>query len=154
MNQKISGFFCCKNRDKKWFIASVPLSLFFPGIDRTVLSSKYVLSIVLVWFFMHHTVTLYQSKSYQYVSGTRYNIIVFKSHVSVPSWNISTIKGTVAWDFYLLVLFINRSHLGPCLLHSFFFEFCFEFAKLFEFEIRTALWATAGNQIFLQIPRI
>jgi hypothetical protein len=31
-----------------------------------------------------------------------------------------------------------------------FFEFCFEFAELFEFEIRTALWATAGNQIFLE----
>ncbi len=31
------------------------------------------------------------------------------------------IKGTVAWDFYPLVLFINRSHLGP-----------FYFTKLFS----------------------
>jgi hypothetical protein len=62
-------------------------------------------------------------------------------------------KGTVAGDFYPLVLFINRSHLGLCLLHYIFFEFCFEFAELFEFEIRTALWATAGNEIFFANSR-
>jgi hypothetical protein len=63
------------------------------------------------------------------------------------------VKGTVAWDFYPLVLFINWSHLGPCLLHSIIFKFYFEFADLFEFEIRTALWATAGNQIFFADTR-
>jgi hypothetical protein len=50
--------------------------------------------------------------------------------------------------FFPLVLFINRPHLGPCLLYYIIFKFCFEFAEFFEFEIRTALWATAGNQHF------
>jgi hypothetical protein len=58
------------------------------------------------------------------------------------------VKGIVALDFCPLVLFINRPHLGSCLLYKFFFEFFFEFAELFEFEIRTALWAKAENQIF------
>ncbi len=49
-------------------------------------------------------------------------------------WQVN-IKGTVAWDFCPLVFFINRPYLGPCLLHKNFFEFCFEFAELFEFEI-------------------
>jgi hypothetical protein len=38
--------------------------------------------------------------------------------------------------------------MGSCLLYKFFFELCFEFAELFELEIRTALWATVENQIF------
>ncbi len=59
-------------------------------------------------------------------------------------------KGTVAWDFCPLVLVSNGLHLGLCILSYIFFEFCFEFAELFEFGIRTVLWATAGNQIFLK----
>jgi hypothetical protein len=46
--------------------------------------------------------------------------------------------------------FIHQSTpLGLLLTLQNFFKFCFEFAELFEFEIRTALWATAENQIFL-----
>ncbi len=59
-------------------------------------------------------------------------------------------KGTVAWDFCPLVLFINRPNLGLCLLYKNVFEFCFEFAEFFEFEFRTALWATAENQILFE----
>jgi hypothetical protein len=66
---------------------------------------------------------------------------------------LHSFKETVAWDFYPLVLFINRSHLGLCLLHKIFLEFCFEFAELFEFKIRTALWATAGNPILFANSR-
>ncbi len=43
---------------------------------------------------------------------------------------------------------------GPLLLYYVFFEFCFAFADLFELKIPTALWATAQNQIVLQIPGI
>jgi hypothetical protein len=64
------------------------------------------------------------------------------------------LKGTVALDFCPLVLVSNRQHLGHCLLSYIFFEFCFEFAELFEFEIRSALWAIAGNQFFLHKPWI
>jgi hypothetical protein len=39
------------------------------------------------------------------------------------------------------------------LIVTVFFEFCFEFVELFEFEIRSVLWATAGKQIFLANPR-
>ncbi len=60
----------------------------------------------------------------------------------------SSFKGTVAWDFRPLVLASNRLYLGLCILSYIFFEFCFEFAELFKFKIRTALWATAENQIF------
>jgi hypothetical protein len=35
-----------------------------------------------------------------------------------------------------------------------FFEFCSEFAELYEFEIRSALWASGENKIFWQIPGI
>ncbi len=63
------------------------------------------------------------------------------------------IKGTGAWDFCPLVLFSNRPRLAPCLLYYIFFEFCIEFAELFEFEIRTAQWATAENQTFLANTR-
>ncbi len=46
--------------------------------------------------------------------------------------------------------FIHQSTpFGP--LFTLLFEFCFEFAKLFEFEIRTPLWTTAGNHIFLGV---
>jgi hypothetical protein len=38
---------------------------------------------------------------------------------------------------------------GPLFALLHFFKFCIKFAELFEFEIRTAQWATAGNQIFL-----
>jgi hypothetical protein len=31
--------------------------------------------------------------------------------------------------FCPLVLFINRTQFGPCLLYYFLFEFCFEFAE-------------------------
>jgi hypothetical protein len=60
-----------------------------------------------------------------------------KIHVPII-FPLCFLKGAVAWDFCPLVLFINRPHLG----------LCFEFAELFEFEIRTALWATAENKFF------
>jgi hypothetical protein len=47
--------------------------------------------------------------------------------------------------------FIHQSTpFGPLFTLLNFFEFCFKFAELYEFEIRTALWATAENQIFLE----
>ncbi len=69
-------------------------------------------------------------------------------YINNSTLNIHHLKGTVANDLCPLVLFINQPNLGLCLLYKIFFEFCFEFAELFEFEIRTALWATAENQIF------
>jgi hypothetical protein len=46
--------------------------------------------------------------------------------------------------------FIHKSTpLGSLFIFYIYFSFCFEFAELFEYEIRTALWTTAGNQIFL-----
>jgi hypothetical protein len=42
------------------------------------------------------------------------------------------LKGTVAWDFYRLVLFINRSHLGPWLLYKFFFRILFQIRRVIQ----------------------
>jgi hypothetical protein len=50
--------------------------------------------------------------------------------------------------FSTLAFFINRHYLGSSLIRYILFYFCFEFAKLYEFEIRSVLWATVGNQIF------
>ncbi len=73
--------------------------------------------------------------------------------ISQESFEIQSVKGTIAWDFCTLVLFINRPHLGTCLLYKIFFEFCSKFAELFEFKISTMLWATAENQIFCRYQR-
>jgi hypothetical protein len=65
----------------------------------------------------------------------------------------SDLKGAVAWDFPPLVFFHQLTPFGPLfhLLH--FLLICFEYAALFEFEIRSSLWATAGNQIFFADTR-
>jgi hypothetical protein len=106
----------------------------------------------------------------QYVSIEHKGFSLFHSFYWVVYWNkimylnlnrqfllkhalFLYIKGKVAWDFCPLVLFSNRPRLAPCLLYYIFFEFCIEFAELFEFEIRTVQWATAGNQIFLANTR-
>jgi hypothetical protein len=45
--------------------------------------------------------------------------------------------------FCPLVLFINRTHLGPCLLYYILFEFCFEFA---EFSLNSKFVLRYGPQ--------
>jgi hypothetical protein len=63
------------------------------------------------------------------------------------------IKGTAAWDFCPLVLFINRPHWGPCLLY-YIIQILFQICGVIQIKICTAPWATAGNQIFFADTRI
>ncbi len=63
-------------------------------------------------------------------------------------------SGVKLQGLHTLVLFINRPHLSSCFIYYIFFEICFKFSELFKFVIRPALWAIAGNQIFLKIPQI
>jgi hypothetical protein len=66
---------------------------------------------------------------------------------SKNKWSqVEWVKGTVAWDFPPLAFLISWSHLGSCCIYYIFFQFWFKFAELFKFEMRSALWATAGNQ--------
>jgi hypothetical protein len=45
--------------------------------------------------------------------------------------------------------FIHQSTVfGPLFTLLHFFEFCFEIAELFEFEIRTAVWPLRRNKFF------
>jgi hypothetical protein len=52
-----------------------------------------------------------------------------------------------------LAFLINRPRLDSCCIYYIFIELCFEFADLFEFEIRTVLWVTARNLIFFADTR-
>ncbi len=64
-----------------------------------------------------------------------------KQYISHTFRYISILKGTVARDFLPLVFFMNRTHLYPWFMSYNVFEFCFEFAEIFEFED----WLAAVN---------
>ncbi len=61
----------------------------------------------------------------------------------------ASLKGQYSSVRFLSYGFINQlTPFRPYLLYYISFIFYFEFAKLFEFKIHTALWATGENQIF------
>jgi hypothetical protein len=62
--------------------------------------------------------------------------IEIKDYLCYNLFTTSFIKGTVARDYWALVFFfMHRTHLAPLFMSYYIFEFGFEFAEIFVFEV-------------------